>query len=183
MDDEPIGAHEPAPERPVLRAGEGGGARVSEWIVNGEHGRISRGQREQTGVVVLVNVHDLRTPAAELSSYRQHRRDRRERANTARNLEHLDPLAPETRDQVVPLRRRAPELEGVRTAEHRDLVTNLRQRSRLLCSVLEQEIADDQDAHEPSLALPLVCSKRADVPEGNTGSPAADGSVAPASAR
>ena len=120
--DESLSATEPPIERPCLPTGEGGGARVAQRIMDGENRSKSRRQRQQTGVVVLVNVHDLGAPSAELSSYREHSRDGRDRSNTTRDDEHLDPLAAEAFDQLVSFGSRPPELEGVRTAEHGNVV-------------------------------------------------------------
>jgi hypothetical protein len=145
--DESVGTPEPMPERPILPAAEFGGAWVAQRIVHRENRSIPRRQRQQAGVVVLVNVHDLRPPSAERSSYLEHPRNGRDRPNAARDHHYPDPLALEGREQRISLGCRAPELEHMRAAQNRDVVTGPSQRPRLLRSVLQQEIADDKDAH------------------------------------
>jgi len=94
-------------------------------IMDGENRSVSAGQRQQTRVVVLVNVHNLGAPSAELSSYLEHRRDRRDRPAAPGNDEHLDTFAPESVQEFVSLHRRTSELQCVRTEKYCNVVTDV----------------------------------------------------------
>lgn len=148
--DESLGAPEPPPERPILPTGQGGGPRVAQGIMDGEDSRIPRGQRQQSRVVILVNVHDLRAPSLQRSPSLEHSGGGGDRPNAAGDDVHPDPLAAEASNHLLSLGCLPSELERVGAAQHRNVVTELDEGSCLLRTVLEQEVADDQDAHQAS---------------------------------
>lgn len=147
VDDESLCAPEPFSEGPVLPASELRGTRVAQGIMHCEDRGIPGRQREQTGVVVLVNVYHVRVPLAERSTYLEQLRNGRDRSHATGDGKHLNALALEAFHALVSLRVRPPELEGVGAAEHRNVVVALGQRARLLRSVLEEKVTDDQDPH------------------------------------
>jgi hypothetical protein len=94
-----------------------------------------------------MNVHNLRSPSAKRPSYLEQLRNRRDRPYAARDHHYRDSFPTKTLEQLVSLGGHAPELERMRAAQDCDIVTSSSQRARLLRCVLQQEIADDQDAH------------------------------------
>ena len=121
----PVGTAEPAPEGPVLAAREGWGARMAQRVVHRQNRSVSRRQRQQTGVVVLVHVNDLRPPPAQLLTDLEHRGNGGCRPHPARQDQHPDPVSPQALEEVVSLRRRAPELEGVRATQYCNVLAGM----------------------------------------------------------
>ena len=70
-----------------------------------------------------MNVNHVGSPPPELPSDLEHHRDRSDRANAARDDEHADAVALESLHEVISLHHRPTEFEGVRAAEHRNVVT------------------------------------------------------------
>ena len=81
--------------------------------MDGENRSISAGERQETRIVVLVNVNHVGSPPAELPSDLEHHRDRSDRAHAARDDEHADTVALESLHEVISLHHRPTELQGV----------------------------------------------------------------------
>jgi hypothetical protein len=94
-----------------------------------------------------VHVDDVRAPPAQGAADAEQRGQRRGGSHPARHDEHPDAVAAEAVVHLVALVLEASELERVRPAKYRYVMAGVYQRSRLLRSVFEEEVADDQDAH------------------------------------
>src|SRR6185436_17074981 len=81
--DESLSAPEPLFEDPGLHGRERAHTQMLHWIMDSEDRSVSAGKRDETRIVVLVNVHDLGSPSRQLSSYRGQPRKRRQRPNAA----------------------------------------------------------------------------------------------------
>ena len=82
-------------------------------IMDGEDRSISAGKRHETRIVVLVNVNDLGSPCAELSSDLEQPRNRRQGPDAAGDDERLNTLATKSIKSFVALRRGPSELHRV----------------------------------------------------------------------
>src|SRR4029079_6110400 len=96
-------------------------------------------------------MHDVGGPPAERVSELEHRRNGAKRANAVRNDKEANAITSCGGQQLISLASMSPELECVGTAENGDVVIHPRERARLLRSVLQEEVTDDQDAHHASI--------------------------------
>src|SRR6185437_1548052 len=90
---------------------------------------------------------DVRAPPAQGAADAKQRGQRRGRSHAAGDDQHPDAVGAEAVVHLVALVLEAAELERVGPAQYRYVMAGVYQRSRLLRSVLEEEVADDQDAH------------------------------------
>jgi hypothetical protein len=160
MHDDALGAADPLLGDPGVAAGESSGAKMLDRIMDGEDRSKATGNCQQSRVVVFVNVDDVWLPGEQLSPNLEHGRCRRRRANPTRDDKLTYPVVAEIVERSAPLVHRSTELESVCPDKHRNLLTCASERSCLLGAVLEEEIANDQDAHQLPRAIKAACRRR-----------------------
>ncbi len=150
MHDDALRAAEPLVGDPRVEAGEGSRAKMLHRIMDGEDGSKAMGNGQQARVVVFVDVNDVWLPNAQLSSNLEHGRCGRGGANSSGKEKLAYPVVVEFLEDSAPLVHRSAELESVCPDQHRNVLTCVSKRSCLLGTVLEEEIANDQDTHQLS---------------------------------
>jgi hypothetical protein len=111
--DESLGPAEPPFEDPFLRGRERVGTRMLHGIMDSENRSVSAGKRHETRIVVLVNVNDLGSPFAELSSDLEQSRNRGQGSHATGDGERLNTFATKCIKSFVALRRGPSELHRV----------------------------------------------------------------------
>ncbi len=151
MHDDALRTAEPLLGDPCVEAGETSGAKMLDRIMDGEDGSKTTGDCQQSRVMVLVDVNDVWLPNPQLSSNLEHGRCGRGGTNSSGNDELAHPVVAEFLVRPASLVDRSTELESVCPDKHRNVLTCVRKRSCLLGTVLEEEIAYDQDTHQLSV--------------------------------